>query len=147
MAKQENELAKLSDLSVPSVLEKLQEELKQIKSVSGSNYQTSGVIPGGIDIKKEKSIENMIRALANINISKAAYDQAAEDLKLDSYPVYQVGGYSVENWKHDIDLRIKIITHEDRKKELEGAISKMEAFLSEEDRKSQVLKEIAGILK
>lgn len=147
MAKQENALAKLSDLSVPSVLEKLQEELKQIKSVSGSNYQTSGVIPGGIDIKKEKSIENMIRALANINISKAAYDQAAEDLKLDSYPVYQVGGYSVENWKHDIDLRIKIITHEDRKKELEGAISKMEAFLSEEDRKSQVLKEIAGILK
>jgi hypothetical protein len=135
----------IADQSVPNILDVLKKELQEIKKVSGSNYRTSGNVDG-VNIKNETSIPNLIKVYGSIKVSEQAYNQAADDLGLVSYPQYTAQGCTVEDWKKDIDLRIKIITQEDRKKELEEAIKEMEQFLTEEDRKAQVLAKIAGII-
>ena len=135
----------IADQSVPNILDVLKKELQEIKKVSGSNYRTSGNVEG-VNIKTETNVSNLIKVYGSIKVSEQAYNQAAEDLGLTTYPTYQVGGCTVEDWRKDIDLRIKIITQEDRRKELEEAIKEMEQFLTEEDRKAQVLAKIAGII-
>jgi len=135
----------IADQSVPNILDVLKKELQEIKKVSGSNYRTSGNVDG-VNIKTETNIPNLIKVYGSMKVSEQAYNQAAEDLGLTTYPTYQVGACTVEDWKKDIDLRIKIITQEDRRKELEEAIKEMEQFLTEEDRKAQVLAKIAGII-
>lgn len=136
----------LVDQSVPSTLELLANELKALKGITESNYRTSGNLDGIGDIKTIKEIPALIRAYGSVISREQIYNMAAEDLGLASYPTFAVGGGNVADWKHDIDLRIKIITHEDRKKELESLMSEMKSYLSQEDQKAITLAKIAKAL-
>lgn len=143
MAK-ENGLAKLGG-DVPTILSALENELKELKKVSGSNFRSSGVI-GSWDLKKETSIETMGKKFASLLVSKDSYDRAMAELGVTTYPVFNVGGASIEDWKKDFQLRMAIVTQAEREKALKEAIAEMKTFLTEEDRKTQAMAKIAGIL-
>ena len=143
MAK-ENGLAKLGG-DVPTILSALENELKELKKVSGSNFRSSGVI-GSWDLKKETSIETMGKKFASLLVSKDFYDRAMAELGVTTYPVFNVGGATIEDWKKDFQLRMAIVTQAEREKALKEAIAEMKTFLTEEDRKTQAMAKIAGIL-
>lgn len=143
MAK-ENGLAKLGG-DVPTILSALENELKELKKVSGSNFRSSGVI-GSWDLKKETSIETMGKKFASLLVSKDSYDRAMAELGVTTYPVFNVGGATIEDWKKDFQLRMAIVTQAEREKALKEAIAEMKTFLTEEDRKTQAMAKIAGIL-
>src|SRR5476651_385285 len=96
-------LAKLDE--VPEVLTLLDLEISKLKTISESVYKTSGNLDVFGDIKAETKVENLIRAFSSVKGRENAYNDAAKDLKLASYPQFTVSGGTSADWKQDILLR------------------------------------------
>lgn len=143
MKKTEKTPALVKVNEVPEVLSLLEKEIGKLKSVSDSVYKTSGTLDGFGDIKQETKIENLIRAYSSVKGKENAYNDAAKDLGLTTYPVFTVNGGTASDWKQDILLRIDIITHKDKLDKLTEYKEKMSKFLSAEDQKAMLLKEMS----
>ena len=144
-------MAKKNQLSivganVPTVLVALEKELENLKHISETNYKTAGLVDN-VDIKTLTKESDLIAIFGGIMTREKIYNEAAKELGRTTYPTFQIGGCNTSDWRHDIDLRIQIITHEERKSNLEKAYDKMKRFLSEEDQKAIAMKEIADLLK
>ncbi len=131
---------------VPSVISALEAELKGIREVTESNYRTSGNLEGIGDIKTMTDLSSLVKAYASVTIRENTYYNASQELGLDEVPAFVVSGGSKEDWKQDISLRIKIITHETRKKELETLINEVKGFLSVEDQRAMTMAKIEKFL-
>lgn len=132
--------------SVPDVLTVLSEKLKELKAITECNYKTSGSLEGFGDIKSETKVENLIRAFSSIRGREKAYNEAAQELGLETYPVFNVSGGNAADWKQDILLRKAVIEHDDTKKKLETLAEKAKKFLSEKDQYQIFLKEAGAML-
>ena len=144
--KKKNEVALSSNtLSVPAVLERLNAEVAKLKHISDSVYKTSGTLTGFGDLKNETKIENLVRAFSMVRGKENAYNDAAKELELKQYPQFTVDGGTAADWKQDILLRINILEHKDKLDKLNAYKEKMSQFLSAEDQKAIVLKEMAEL--
>lgn len=131
----------------PSLLDALNAKIKALKHIEDSVYKTSGNLEGFGDIKQELKIENLIRAFSMVMGKADAYAKASVELGLDSVPAFQISGGTVADWKQDISLRIQIINHKETLDKLNGFKSKMESFLSEQDKKALLMKEMEDFFK
>lgn len=138
-------LAKIDE--VPEVLSILDQEIGKLKIISESVYKTSGVLDQFGDIKQETKVENLIRAYSSVKGREDSYYAAQKDLKVVSAPVFTVSGGTAADWKQDIMLRIDIITHKDKLDKLNEYKEKMSKFLSAEDQKAMLLKEMTDFFK
>lgn len=144
--KQAAEVATLSTFSVPDVIAKLEDKIKELDHITDSKYRTSGNLGEFGDIKKETNISNLIKAFSVIMAKSIAYENAASELGIASFPVFEVNGGSVEDWKKDIQLRIAIIEHKETLDKLQSYRDKMKEFLSKEDQKAMLMQEMAAFL-
>jgi len=142
---QTNSLA-LVDTSVPDIIKKLEEEIKKLAHITDTVYKTTGNLEGFGDIKKETLVGNLIRAYSIVLAKETAYNNAAESLGLEQYPAFEISGGNSEAWKEDITLRIAIIEHKDKLDKLKGFKDRMAKFLSEEDQKTILLREMQAFL-
>jgi hypothetical protein len=131
---------------VPTVLSLLEERLASLKHIETTAFKAGENLVGFGNIRTETNVKSLIKAWSSIKGRSKAYDDAAPELGLDNYPVFDVDGYSPEAWKHDIMLRIAILNHKETYDKLNSFKSQMSAFLSEEDRKSILMKEMAEYL-
>lgn len=132
---------------VPSVLTILEEKIASLKHITDTVYKTTGNLEGfGTNIQKEMKVENLIRAFGSVMARSEVYNGAAKALGQKTYPAFEVSGGDMEAWKHDIILRINIINHQETLDKLNGYKEKMSKFLSEEDQKSMLLKEMADFM-
>lgn len=131
----------------PSMLDALNAKIKALKHIEDSVYKTSGNLDGFGDIKAETKIENLIRAFSMIQGKAEGYAKASVELGLETVPAFQVSGGTVADWKQDIQLRINIINHKETLDKLNGFKSKMESFLSEQDKKALLIKEMENFFK
>lgn len=132
---------------VPEVLSLLDQEIGKLKTISESVYKTTGNLEGFGDIKQETKLENLIRAFSSVKGREKAYEDAAKDLGLGTYPQFSISGGTAADWKQDILLRIDIITHKDKLDKLNEYKEKMSKFLSAEDQKAMLLKEMTDFFK
>lgn len=140
-----NAIAKMDD--VASAINVLDAEIKSLDHISDSKYKTSGNLDGFGDIKKETNISNLIKAFSSIKGRETAYNAAAEEMNIDTYPVFEVNGASAEDWKNDIMLRIAIITHKEKLDKLTEYKERMTSFMSKEEQKAALLQEMAAFLR
>ena len=145
MSKKTTAIAKVED--VPQVLSLLDQEIGKLKTISDSVYKTTGILEGFGDIKTETKLENLIRAFSSVKGRENAYNDAAKDLGLSTYPQFSISGGTAADWKQDILLRINIITHKDKFDKLTEYKDKMSKFLSAEDQKAMLLKEMTDYFK
>lgn len=132
---------------VPSVLQVLEEKIASLKHITDTVYKTTGNLEGfSTNIQKEMKVENLIRAFGSVMARSEVYNGAAKALGQKTYPAFEVSGGDMEAWKHDINLRINIINHQETLDKLNGYKEKMSKFLSEEDQKSMLLKEMADFM-
>jgi hypothetical protein len=131
---------------VPQVIELLEAKLKTMDDVRESKYITNGVLDKH-DIKTETKIEELIKCFASVLAREEIYNKSAEVLGIETYPTFDICGGNVEHWKHDIQLRIKVINQKDTVEKLEYFKSKMSEFLSKEDQKNMLMKEMESFLK
>jgi hypothetical protein len=93
-------------------IELLDIKIKEMKEIETSKWLSNGKISltnGQVDIKTEISIEKLAMGFANVRIATKAIEDAYAELGIESYPVVRIGGNTVEEVKHDILLRKKII--------------------------------------
>lgn len=128
------------------ILEKLDGALAELKRVEESPYKTSGQLDGFGDIKSETKIDNLIKAFSSVKGRANAYTDASVDLGIKTCPAFNVNGGSVDDWKHDIMLRIEIITYKEKYDKLKSAKEKLAVFLTEEERKIAILSELKDVL-
>lgn len=141
-----SEVPALVENSVPEIMQKLENEIKQLDHLTDSKYRTSGNLDGFGDIKKETSSSNLIKAFSTVVAKANAYATAAAELEVESFPVFEVNGGTVNDWKQDIKLRIAIINHKEKLDKLNYFRDEMKKFLSKEDQKSQLMQEMASFL-
>jgi hypothetical protein len=141
-----SEVALMDTTNVPSILQALEAKIKSLDHVSDSKYKTSGNLEGFGDIKKETNVGNLIKAFSSVRGRGAAYNDAASDLGITTFPVFEISGGSVSDWKQDITLRINILTHKETLDKLNSYKEKFQKFLSEEDQKAMLLNEMASFL-
>jgi hypothetical protein len=141
------QVAKVTEFSIPTVLETLKSELNNLKSITESNYKTDGKIEGyATGIQEETKVEKLISMYASIKLREQAYNTAAQDLGLKSYPLFKLSGNTSESIKHDVLLKIAIIEHADRKKELEQLVKEAESFMTKEDQQKIFMNKMQNLL-
>jgi hypothetical protein len=140
------EVAVLSGASVPEIITKLESKIKELDHITDSKYKTSGKLDGFGNVKEETSIGNLIKAFSSVSARAKAYAEAAEALSIETFPVFELNGGTVEDWKTDIQLRIAIIQHKETLDKLQSYRDKMKEFLSKEDQKALLLEEMASFL-
>lgn len=130
------------------ILDKLDEALAKLKMVEESPYKTSGdpdLSPFG-NIKTELKIENLVKLYSSIKIRATAYGDAMVDLGIETLGAFTQNGGTLDDWKHDIKLRMDIVNYQDRYNKLKEAKEKLRGFLSEEEQKLIILKSVAETL-
>jgi len=130
----------------PDALKVINEKIAALKHIEESVYKTNGELEGFGNIKNELKLENLIRAYSVVRAKEKAYDEAAKELGLKTFPQFSVGSGTAEDWKKDILLRIEIINHKDTLDKLTSFKTRMEGFLSEQDKKALLLKEMEDFL-
>ncbi len=140
------EVAVFDTTSVPSIIQALEAKIKALDHVTDSKYRTSGNLDGFGDIKKEANMGNLIKAFSSVKGRAKAYAEAAEELGVNTFPVFEVNGGSVTDWKADITLRMNIITHKETLDKLNSFKAKFEKFLSEEDQKAMLVAEMSAFM-
>lgn len=144
MSNKTTALAKVSDN-----ISLLEERLKEIKNIETSTWATSGritMLGGTIDVKTEQSVDKLVMAYANILNSTERLAQAYAALGIDSYPAPKVDGYTQEEWKKDIELRIRIINQEDEKKALTELKNEWVELMDKDDRKALLAQKMEKFL-
>lgn len=130
----------------PEALKAINAKIAALKHIEESVYKTSGELEGFDNIKTETKLENLIRAYSVVKFKEQAYEAAAKDLGLKTYPQFSIGSGTAEDWKKDILLRIEIINHKETLDKLNSFKTRMEGFLSEQDKKALLLKEMEEYL-
>jgi hypothetical protein len=135
MSDKKNNKTNLPAINTPDILSLLKDELKSLQAISTTQYKTSGKVEGFPNsIDSETKIENLVRMWASIQGRAKAYTEAQLDLDIKSLPVFKMSDSLPEDFKHDIQLKIKILTHAERKAELEALVKEGESFLTTEDK-------------
>ena len=140
------ELAVLDANNVPSIIGALEAKIKSLDHITGSKYKTTGKLNGFNNIHEETNVGNLIKAFSFVSNKGKAYVAAAEEMGLDSFPVFKESDSDVSDWKEDIMLRIAIINHKETLDKLNSYKEKFQKFLSEEDQKHMLLSEMAEFL-
>jgi hypothetical protein len=133
-------------MEVPSVIAALEAKIKALDHITDSKYRTGGKLDGFGDIKQETNISNLIKAFSSIRGREKAYAEAAEEMGLSTFPVFEANGSTSEDWKQDILLRIAIINHKDTLDKLTEYRNKMKEFLSKEDQKAILFAEMEAFM-
>lgn len=134
--------------SMPKVLQMLDEALKNVDQITGTDFVTGGNIEGfSKNLKDEKDMSTLIKMAASIISRERAYNDAASALGLQTFPQFKVNGNHKEEWLKDIKLQIAIITNSDTINKLKTFKDKAAKFLSEEDQKAILFAEMETFLK
>ncbi|RTK92891.1 MAG: hypothetical protein EKK64_11140 [Neisseriaceae bacterium] len=136
-----------TNTNIPAVLETIDKALNSMSHITGSDYVTGGNIGGfSKNLKEETDLNVLIKMAASIISRDKAYNDAAQILQLPQYPQFKVNGNHKDEWLKDIQLRIAIITNDDKIKKLQEFKDKATQFLSEEDQKAILFKEMGDFL-
>lgn len=139
----------LHTLGIPTIIEKLREELKALKKQTDQPPHTNGRLDLGggqvINIQTETKVENLVKALGVLLAMRDYYNKSQQELGVSEIPAFSVGG-SVEHWTADMKVRIAFLQHENREKELNALIDEASKFVSAEDQKIMFLEKLSKTL-
>lgn len=138
-------LTKNSD--VPSVLQAIEAKIQSIEKITTTPWQATTKCEsfGNRNLRDETKLENLARALSALRGKKREYDAAFTDSRENlgmgktNYPAFVDDGCTIEQWHHDIVLRMNIIEQEETLNKLNKHKAAMTKFLSEEDQKAAVI--------
>lgn len=150
MAKQHEDESRLPAVrtKLNSALEAIDARLanhkKVVESTNKTNLEFKWNIhsPNSIRIDKTDDVRLLIGMLGYIKHQEERYELAAKDLKLENYPAFDWCGYTYEDWKHDINIRVTILNSEKELKELSNAKKELEGFLTKEDQLEITLRKL-----
>jgi hypothetical protein len=147
MSKKDKQSVELSvSTGTPEILQALEKKISSLKHIEETVYKTSGTLDNFGSIKTETKVDNLIKAFSMIRGKHDAYAKSAVELDVKQVPQFSISGGTLEDWKHDIKLRIEVINHKDTLDKLNSYKERMSKFLSEQDQKAMLMKEMGDFL-
>lgn len=135
--------------AVPAMLEKIKTEKSKLRDLDKTNWKTNKNF-SGVNISPESGvkIEILVEALGRLDSQEQNYDNACANAQYKSHlpaklPVFKVGGFTAEDWRHDLLFAIDIITQDEQRKRLQKYEEKLSKFVTEEQQLAMILKEMA----
>jgi hypothetical protein len=137
---------------VTDVLSNLEQMKQSLDKIYETPYRTSKQITGLNSIQESTSVEDLLKTLAFIQTKEKAYNNALETIteklgRAVSASVFKLEGFTLEEFEHDICLRIEVIEHKAKYDKLSEFQNKMKEFLSKEDQKQILYNEIENFMK
>jgi len=127
----------------PGAIDFLQARLKDLKKTVETPYKTGGKVVtatcGTIDIQTEKDVDKLILAHSTMNFRAKALQESYDMLGIKEHKAVKVEGYSIEDWTHDIALKIKIANEEKERKELEALVEEAKQFITREQQEKMFM--------
>lgn len=129
-------LATLDQFSIPQIISTIDEQIKALGKIETTKYKTNMNLQGFGDLKQAKDVETLVRAHSMVAGKQIRYNESVKALNLEgTAKPFNEGGYTLEEWTHDLDLQVQILTHSERLTELKKIKKEAEQFVSEEDKK------------
>lgn len=132
------QLAKIGSDDAGSRITLVEQELANLTKISETVYNTQDKRIMGCDIQKETKVENLLKVGTSIKQQKTAYDTYGDEMVakgyIKGYPVFEVEGVSAEGILKDIELRLQILSTDERRKKLEKITSGYRELLDKSDK-------------
>jgi len=133
-----------------NMIETINAKLESFKHITGSSYKTSGKFEN-IDVQTETDLLNLVKAYSSVDARTRDFNQASDDLHkkgiVSTLPVFKLYGYTPEEWKSDIELRIQIVNQKETIDQLNKLKEEYQAIMEKADVKAMLDKKAAQILK
>jgi len=145
--------------NVNDTLAAIKAKMNKMEEKNQSGNKTSGLfhwngrkgvtseLQNAIKINNCNEIALLLSILGFLITRKTEYDLAAETLEIKTYPAFAWSGFSLEDWQHDIDIRISVIMHSEEVKKLQEAERFLSQYVSTEDKVAEMLSNINAMLK
>lgn len=149
MSSKKGDLAVVLTESVPfvSMLQKLKEQLKGIETRTGSSYKgktTLNLESGSVNIETITDATTLANIVGTAIGQEELYNKAQEVLEAKEFPIFRLGGATLEDIIYNCKLRLQIINSADEKKRLEDLIKEGEQFISKDEQKQMWLEKMSG---
>lgn len=141
MAKKQNTGLALSGKNVTDVLEVLASKIAEVKKLQETTRKAVGELPNSFGkIKDMTDAKTVIRAAAMVIQSRDVYENGCKAMGKDikDYP-FIIADSSAEDCLHDLKLQLAIVEQKETTEQLEEFQREMSTYLSEEDRKAQLV--------
>lgn len=132
-------------------IEKQRKEVLATEKVLNRGWITNGSYPIGdnksINIQT-CNMNSVIIVMRHLLLNESFHKAALKELNLKITP-FEVDGYTIKDWKTDLELRIAKITIKDKKEKLDKLEKKLETVMSEDQKRaaafSQIMSELTGL--
>lgn len=143
MSRKTEKATTLAIKGVPEGIELVNQRIADLKHITESVYKTTGRVTGFPNkIQDETKIEELVKMFSSVAGRGAAYKAAQEALELKSVPVFRVDGGTVDEFKHDIQLRIAILANKETLDELNQIKKEYTELMDKEDRMKLLAKRL-----
>jgi hypothetical protein len=140
-------------VEMKSTLKQLDKKLKKLTGSNSGHFKAAGNFKvnendsNSINIQSCVDLCYLVKALAAAKRIKREFDAELEILNLPTSPICMWMGSRIEDWINDISLRIHNLTYAKQIADLQAAKTRLETFLSEEDRLVKTLTDVELLLK
>lgn len=143
-----SELALSSTFNAGEVVMSLTQKINELEHIEKPPVTSGQLTINGNSfvISKAEKTEELIAAYGWIKRTKEAYDEAAQELGVKQYPEKQFNGYTIDQWKKDIVLRIEFLNKHNTLEKLKELKTKAESFITQEDKKALFMQELENFV-
>lgn len=135
------------DKKTLELIELIKKQKKEIAEVERPSWKTNlsfamwaGCQP--VNLQAEQNVGVLINVAAFIRRAYESYVEVISDLSVIDPPVYTHQGYTMDEWMHDIDIRIKKLQIKSKKDRLEKLEARLNNLISPELKAQLELEEI-----
>jgi len=141
--------AKTADDEVQELLGKARALQEEIKTAEKPNFKTNmsfswrdGQTADRVNLHAESDVSNLVRIVGFLRAMADGYKMAIADIGVEAPGAFTWGGFTYEQWLHDIKLRVSKIQISAKKKKLETIETALESLISPELRRKMELDRI-----
>jgi len=132
--------------SVVSGIEIVNQKIEALKHIQDKVYRTSGKLDGfSNSIETETNVMELIKMFSSVLARKKAYDESQQILELTTVPEFKINGFSLDDYKQDIQLRIAIIENKERLEELTAIKKEYTELMDKDDRMALLTQKLAKL--
>jgi hypothetical protein len=133
-------MTKSTSPQVKVLLDEVNSRAKEIKDISGSTWKTSCSY-NSINLHVENDIGVLVCILAQLYLTKEKAGTLFEKLEIKPQTV-KFHDFPIDDWIHDVELRIQKISLKDKKLKLANLEKRLELILTPEERRELEIKKI-----
>lgn len=150
MSKDTTKAVALQTGSTPDMITRVKAELDNLNKISEGGYKTGNSHILGCTISTETDDVKLLSLSASVSTMEDAYDRACQPRLqsgiLKQVPVWKQDGFTRAEIDESIDLRLRIIHTESRRKELQQIMDEYTALLDKEDKKALLDQRLAKLV-